>query len=72
MTQQRSGSPQDTDIDSQRMCIRQIKTMRNEQEAGRVQRMDKSVVWRFSPRPMPNGTRGFLTLSTLAILMATL
>jgi Concanavalin A-like lectin/glucanases superfamily/VanZ like family len=34
--------------------------------------MSKRGVWRVSPRPAPDGTRGFLTLAILAILAATL
>jgi hypothetical protein len=34
--------------------------------------MGKSAVWRFTPRPIPDRTRWFLTLSILAILTATL
>lgn len=34
--------------------------------------MEKSSMWKFSARPVPNGARGFLTLALLAILVATL
>jgi hypothetical protein len=34
--------------------------------------MDKSGVWSVTSRPAPDGTRGFLTLAILAILVATL
>jgi hypothetical protein len=46
--------------------------MRNELETGEAQRMGKSVVWRFLPSSPHDGTRGFLTLSILTILVATL